>query len=310
MKLKDKAIKNQGIIQKIGRIVLFILLISILIYQFSAFNWSEAKSVKIIALDFFILALIMIYPNWFLEWLKWKIGMENIYNFPKAILKKGFYAGMLSGFVTPSALGNFLGRMTVVNKNWKPKVVANTIMGNGAQFFISVFFGFISLVSVGVFPRFLNLNLLLIGLALFTATALFVYMNIGINRFLCRTVKRYAPSLACVTIKMRWQFIILSALRYIVFSVQFFLVIKAFKPEIEIHVLFWIWQMYLWTTFSPSIFLGKLFVRETMAIFILSFAGIELPIALAASILVWMMNNALPSLFAYFKWKQYVLVEV
>ncbi len=310
MKLKVKAIKNQVIIQKIGRIVLFGLIVSLLCYQLKSFNWSEAKSVHLKASIFLFLAIILVFPNWLLEWKKWKIGMENIFQFPQEVLLKGFYAGMLSGFVTPSALGNFLGRMTVVNKEWKPKVVANTVMGNGAQFLVSLLFGFISLLLVGILHIGNNSNLVLILLFLFILVVLFLYFFIGINRFSHKKIKKLVPSLSGISVGLRMHFLLFSALRYLVFSTQFFLIIKAFEPEISINVLFWIWQLYLWTTLSPSIFLGKLFIRETMAIFILSFAGIELPIALVASILVWSMNNAIPSVFAYFKWKKYVLVKV
>jgi hypothetical protein len=309
MKLKFKAIKNQGIIKKIGLMLLFCLFVSAFLYQLFSFDWDSIENVKVQNVNYLFIAIILVWVNWYFEWKKWMDGMKAIFPFSKEILNKGFYAGMLAGFVTPSALGNFLGRITAVNKEWKSKVVATTFMGNGAQFIVSLSHGFISVIVLDSLPFFSNSVFMNITLLICVLVVGLVYLFVEDISITKKFLIKKVPSIMSVTKGLRIRFLLWSSIRYLVFSFQFYLIIKAFEINTSLEVWFWIWQVYLWTTLSPSIFMGKMFIRETMAIFILSFAGVELPIALISSILIWLFNNALPSLYAYFKWKSYVLVK-
>ena len=51
-------------------------------------------------------------------------------------------------------------------------------------------------------------------------------------------------------------------------------------------------------TFSPSLLMGKLIVRETVAITILSLVGIPIPTILFATFTTWLLNQILPALLA------------
>ena len=304
-----KAKKNQAIFFKLGRWMLFGLLLFVLFYQLNRFDWSNAEKVQIQSVHYFLLAILLVGLNWYLEWKKWTVGMRSIADFSGTILFKGFYAGMLAGFLTPSALGNFLGRITAFHPEWRGKVTATTLIGNGSQFWVSLFFGVMSLFLISDYPfdfRSKWIRLLLILVVLIIG---WLYFAIGKSRFFKKLIARRFSSLAEVSSDIRLRFLLLSMLRYLTFSIQFFFILKSFQPDINLSVLFWVWQLYLWTTLSPSLFLGKLFIRETLAVFILTYGGVELPAALLSAILIWLINNAIPSFFAYLKWKRYDLVE-
>lgn len=309
MKLDFKAIKKQGIIRKIGVSLLFSLFVLVFFIQLRSHDWSAIQNVKIYNFNYLIVAIILVGANWFFEWKKWTDGMKSIYYFSDEVLQKGFYAGMIAGFLSPSALGNFLGRMTAVNKGCKSKVVATTVMGNGAQFIISLTFGVSSLLLIKILPDFISSLWLKIMLVIIVLLGWYIYFHIGRVGILKNFLTKHLPSFVSISYRLRARLIFWSAIRFLIFSFQFFLILKAFQPELNFEVWFWIWQVYLWTTLSPSLFLGKLFIRETMAIFILSYAGVELPIALLSCVFIWLINNALPSFLAYFKWKSHVLVE-
>jgi hypothetical protein len=51
-------------------------------------------------------------------------------------------------------------------------------------------------------------------------------------------------------------------------------------------------------TATPSLFLGKIIVRETIALTILSMAGIAGPIILLAAFSTWIINQMLPVIIA------------
>ena len=51
-------------------------------------------------------------------------------------------------------------------------------------------------------------------------------------------------------------------------------------------------------TAAPSLFLGKIIVRETIALSVLSMAGIAGPVILLAAFSTWMINQILPVIIA------------
>lgn len=309
MRFELKAIKIQEKFLKYLQSILLIGVLALLFWQLSNFdwnsyNWSWPQNSKAL-----ILAIILVWANWFFEWLKWKRVTKRIGLTNPEIVQNGFYAGMVTGFLTPSALGNFIGRMALVHKQFKAKIVSFTLFANGAQFLISLFFGALSLMVLAEIPFvFRNLNLTWVITAAWLI-GLFLYFTIQRIPFLIKLISRKTPSINEVRSKDKLVFLGFSMLRYLVFSFQFYLVIIAFQPELDFTIWFWVWHIYLWTTLSPSLVMGKLFIRESIAVFVLSFAGVDVPVALMSGLIVWAMNNALPSLFAYIKWKKNVLVQ-
>ena len=88
--------------------------------------------------------------QWLVEWKKWeivcstaKVGVGNIER------EKAFYGGIISGFILPGGIFNFIGRMlpftTIENRILLPL----TWYSNASQFLPSVFFGLIALFLFG-----------------------------------------------------------------------------------------------------------------------------------------------------------------
>jgi hypothetical protein len=48
-------------------------------------------------------------------------------------------------------------------------------------------------------------------------------------------------------------------------------------------------------TLIPSLFFGKLVVRESVAVFVFSYVGIETPLILIVAFLLWLINLAIPA---------------
>lgn len=94
--------------------------------------------------------------------------------------------------------------------------------------------------------------------------------------------------------------LLISALRFFVFSLQFLLVLTAFGATFSLDIFYAIIIVYFFTTLTPSLFMGKLFIRENYALFVLApFVDNQL-IILLASFSVWIINLALPALVGLF----------
>jgi hypothetical protein len=100
--------------------------------------------------------------------------------------------------------------------------------------------------------------------------------------------------------------LIFSFLRHFVFSVQYLFLLLAFGLEIELESLFYIWQIYFWSTLIPSLWFGKLFIRESVALWILGQITAQTEIVLLSSVTLWIMNQGIPALIGipYFKFSK------
>jgi hypothetical protein len=292
-----KAIKNQDITRKSLRYVMLAAILFVLYWQLRNLDKVELSTLRMVRPSYLIIAFILIYFNWYFEWLKWRICLKSVKEFDRDKARVSFFSGQLTGFLTPSALGNFLGRIPSYSKEQNEKLIPLTLLSNASQFLVSFGVGLVvfSLISKGPFPAFGSWAQVLVWTALsLLVSAFFFLRKIPFLKSLNDKIK-----LVNWTISLRVKLLSMSFLRYLTFCMQFWLVISAFYAVNDWILLLMVSYLYLFTTLSPSIFFGKLFIRESLAIFIFSYFGIEISVALSASLIVWLMNNILPTLFAY-----------
>jgi hypothetical protein len=141
---------------------------------------------------------------------------------------------------------------------------------------------------------------LLYHILLFLANASLIILYFVGDNFIQRLPFQFIKDLgdAVVSKKLRFRLLALSMLRYIVFVWQFVLALMVFDVSFSAQLILWVMLMFGAITLSPSLFMGKLIVRETVAITILSLAGIPIPAILLAAFTTWLLNQILPALLA------------
>ncbi|MGB0933980.1 MAG: hypothetical protein ACPGU5_06835, partial [Lishizhenia sp.] len=91
--------------------------------------------------------------------------------------------------------------------------------------------------------------------------------------------------------------LLLSLLRFFVICLQYYFMLCVFQIE-EFSVVFpLIAVLFLLTSLTPSLLLGKLIIRESVALFI--FIGLyeNEVLILSASLILWCINLGIPALF-------------
>ncbi len=232
--------------------------------------------------------------NWFIEWLKWKaiVASKNI---DSAVRWHSFLSGIVSGVVTPAYAGNFIGRMFYFDKKDRKEIVLNTLVSNGSQFMISMTLGIGSFAilyaaDISRLENVLMTSILCIGFGLYFFGDT-ILSKIPLIFF--RTL-----DLVLVSKTLRTKLLGLSFLRYLTFIVQFFIALLVFGVTLDLQLFLWIALMYGAITAAPSLFFGKIIVRETIALSILTLAGIAGPIILLAAFSTWLINQILPVVLA------------
>lgn len=296
-----KTIKNTRIPVLLLKICLLVLLSWLFYRQFSKISWSEATSFTVYHPFSLIVAVPLVFVNWGFEWLKWGeiLRMSDI-RCTFEVRMKSFLAGIMTGLLTPNMLGNFIGRMFWFQRRDRPALILLTLFSNAAQFLASIIFGLLAIAWLGIqdlgipWSREKFLFFTSIGLLVLVLVYLFVekipLAIIRSNKWMDRLVPWMQQSRF-----FRFRLLLFSILRHGVFSCQYWLLLQAFGLDAEITWFGWIWQVFFWATLIPSLWFGKIVIRESMALWILGPLTGNPGIVLFTSVFLWVINQGIPA---------------
>ena len=271
------------------------IVLAIIYTQLKKIDWKDLHAISIIEPISLVCALLLAFVNQFLEYRKWKSTLTFLEESTQTV--QSYLAGVLTGFLTPSLLGNFIGRMYYYPRKKRSQIIVLTLLGNGAQFIASISFGLLALALLGQeqlqIPRFNRV--IAFGVIVLM---LFVYFLFDKSPIPIQKWKTKIIPLLVGTQKLRLKILLLSILRYLVFSLQYSLLFHAFGIPFSLDLVLWIWQIYFWSTLAPSLWLGKLFIRETIALWILLPIIGQPEIILLSSVSLWIINHGITALIA------------
>jgi uncharacterized membrane protein YbhN (UPF0104 family) len=286
------------------KLIIVGILLSYLVYKIASESaLKELNKYSNFDIQFILLATLLTIFNWGLEAKKWQLLVKDIIKLSYLNSFKSVLAGLSIGILTPNRLGNFIGRLAWVEKEHHKQATLNTMLGNLAQFVATISMGVVGLLlAISINFSIANQWLVLLMSLLVIALAIRVYFKptIILKPFLKPFFndKTIASIILLETNPTRFKLNVLglSFLRYMVFLIQYFLLFKAFNVEQSTILMFsLIATVYLLMTLIPSLFFGKLVVRESVAVFVFSYVGIETPLILIVAFLLWLINLAIPA---------------
>jgi len=292
-----KTTKNKGLFFQLVKLITLAVLAWLCFNHFNKLPLGAIPSIESIKLLPCILALLLVVVNYYFEYKKWQLTLnQSNTSLSRSAEIQSFFAGIITGMLTPNMQGNFIGRIYYTPRIKRVSIILLTLVGNFGQF--------ITTILMGLFAFFFYQELsfqLWIPIALLVL-AIFSYFNFEKINYFQKKWKWY-KRLNFVMMEdrsFRWLILWFSFLRNLVFSFQFLLVLYAFGAEFSWYTYLLIWTIYLYTTLSPSLFLGKLVVRESIAVLVLAPLGLPVWNVIFASLLIWVINLLLPTLTGLF----------
>lgn len=253
-------------------------------------------------------AVGLMFLNWGIESLKWKFLLRRIQVVPYSTAIKAVCIAMPLSLITPNRVGEIGGRSLAVSQH-KKKTMLASLLGSMLQLSVTLFFGILGFIgylcvspSYSLISRagFISLGILIV---LSIVSILVLHYGRLFKRLFFRILggKRYVIFLKLYrtyTLRDLCIGFALSALRYIIFSTQFAILVHVFIPDISIlSVYISIFLVYFFSTVIPSPVLGEIGIRGSVAmiIFGLLTSSNELLI-FQISMLVWIINMIPPTL--------------
>ena len=189
----------------------------------------------------------MMFVNWFLEALKWRFLISKIEKVSILRSLRAVFSGITVSAFTPNRIGEYGGRIFCLEKADRIKGALITVIGSMAQLITTIIFGLIGLLYL---PSLLpNLNILftnfvfaypilVFSVILLCVLLVVLYLNISFFnvifskfRFLNK-FKKYNKVFTYYNSSELLEVLIYSFARYLVFSSQFYILLKIFNVNI------------------------------------------------------------------------------
>lgn len=316
MNSKAKIIKFTEIMVKIVIILLgvWILYKKLFHNQNITQLWTDIK-ISVITTNNIILtllALLLVPVNIYLEGIKWKFQLKPIENISNWKSFLSIFTGITAGMFFPNRMGNFLGRIFMLEKGDRIKAAMVTIVGGMGQMIATVSIGLIA----SIFFVKKHLVLLTIAVILIIATLLMMYFNIQFLKYFQFLIpkkykektKEYFEIFSLYNKDELFKILAISFLRYFLYTFQFVLLIWAFNvPLTYFKAMIPISLTYILMMVIPFITITEIAVRGSVSIFVFekwfiinNISDSYLIMVFSASSLLWIFNIAIPSIIGLF----------
>ncbi len=259
-----------------------------------------------------LVAVVLIPVNWGLETWKWRSLASKLEPIPFWRAYRAVMTGLCLGFITPNRVGDYAGRILELQTDRRTDAIGAVFLGRISQMLVTLGAGSLSLfyLSAGFAGKAGPGGLLLAGI-LTAALAGALLGGLLYSRYLprlfdwlipLRPLKKYLQILETYSPAEIGLVLLLSFLRYGVFTGQFGLLLSVFGVELSLaEAGAGIAGTYLLKSLLPSFnALGDLGLREVSALYFFSFFGQQHLPVITASLSVWLLNIALPTILGLF----------
>ena len=260
----------------------------------------------------FWLVIALMFVNWGIESKKWQLLINHVQHFSFSRAFKSVLAGCSVTMLTPNRIGEYGGRILYVEDEHRIKAISLSLVGSISQLLVTMLMGCIGLLylrfishnnsnALAVLPEFWGDVLIYMSIGL-TVLLLLFYLRLG---WLVRVMEKL-PSFKKVVSHIKVldefnnrnliQILILSFIRYLVFVLQYVLILQVMLIDIPVVLCFWLMTVfYLVMAVAPSIGFIELPVRVSASWVIFKlYTTNQLGVG-TASLGIWMINLVVPA---------------
>lgn len=259
------------------------------------------------------LVIFLMFVNWGVETRKWQLLVHHVESFSFYKAFKSVLSGCSVTMLTPNRIGEYGGRILYVKPANRIKAISLTLVGSISQLLVTMVMGSIGLLYLRylshnnnnahpVLPEFWGDVLIYLSIGV-TVVLLLFYLRLG---WLVRAMEKL-PSLQKVVNHIRvldefdnenlLHILVLSFARYMVFVLQYILLLQVMHVNIPFVLCFWLMSVfYLVMAAAPTIGFIDLPVRVSASWVLLKwYTQNEIGVS-TASLGIWLINLVVPAI--------------
>lgn len=257
------------------------------------------------------LSLGLMLVNWGIESRKWQVLIRPLEPIKFLHSFRAILSGIAFSISTPNRVGEYGGRVLYVKDGHRWQAVSLTIVGSFSQLIITFFFGLGGLLfmlenpvtAAGIEPYRLWIRVLFFGSLIITVFITAFYFRLAwmikllhrlpvSNRIINRlTVIEDLP----VTFLLR--VLSLSFGRYLVFVIQYILLLQLFDVQVSVWQAFWLVSvLYLVLAIVPTVALAEVGVRGEVSLILFAIVSSNKLGIVSAATAIWFINLVIPAI--------------
>lgn len=235
--------------------------------------------------------------NWMLEALKWQYMSKKVIemNFIKALY--GVLAGLSLSFITPHGLGDYVGRIMLLDNTGRGRLGGAILLGRLCQMSVTIILGLFG-ASYFIEVKWILLSILMLAAMVIAFAKYGIIGRVLSWKKIPVKLDYYLGILKTFDVRSVRYIFFLSFLRYMIFASQLMILLQIFTNNLDwYHSFIGTTWVFLAKSVIPSFnFLSDLGVREFSAIYFFQKQPEEIPMIVVATLLLWGINILLPTL--------------
>lgn len=259
---------------------------------------------------YLIAVIVLMIVNWSIEAFKWRLCVRRIQKVSFIVAFKAILSGVSFSVVTPNRVGEYLGRILYMDEGNRLKAISLTITGSISQLIITFIMGLAGMLILrtaieadGIITSFW-MDAMLYGISATTLILLLFYFRVPwLARWLDKipAFRKYAwllEALEDFNATLLLKLLSLSALRFFVFIIQYYLLFRLYNVEMPVWQALWVISIsFLILAVIPTIALfTDLGLRGEVSLKLFGlFSANHLGIGLT-SVSIWFINLVIPAL--------------
>lgn len=262
------------------------------------------------AIPLLVFSFLLSFLNWGIEALKWKYLIREVTSISFFRALGLIFTGITVGILTPNRVAEIPVRAYLLNeRESRNTLIFLSFIGSVFQMIVTYIVGIIGLIFI-FDERFYSTKhvviILLGAIVLMTIFIVLYFKHLKIN-----LLKKYNINNPLKFVQQKWLGASLYSLfRYFIFAIQLWIILKAF--EIHINQINFIWLIpifFLISSSIPTILLSEIGVRSSVGIFVFGTISENDINILAATIVLWIINIALPAFLGLYGLKEIKLFK-
>lgn len=261
------------------------------------------------AIVYLSIALLLVIVNWGIEAMKWRYLILKIERLSFFTAFRAVISGVTISVFTPNRIGEYAGRVVYIKKGDRISATLITVISSLSQLTITLLVGTLGTLFYFwyFFPESADKWVFQLGVQLyilFAALLILAFVNTPLLtimlskvKFMWARFKKYIKVFSFYRKRDLIWVLTLSFLRFIIFSLQYFLLFRFFQVDITVVESIILVPVYLISlTAIPTITLAELGVREVLVLTI--FQGVttnEIGLV-STTFCIWLINLALPAI--------------
>ncbi len=253
-----------------------------------------------------VLVILLVPANWGIESYKWQLITKKTESISYKTALKSVFAGICVGNIAPGRSMEFLAKIVFFKPENRPSITVLHFINGMFQMLITVTMGIISvLYKFNTTNNSSTLVYAIIGGGIaIMILCVWAITNVSFIQQKLKWIKWFRKMETIepiqLSVKLVLSLLLLSVIRYLVFTAQFYLLYSAIFPQaLFIESFTSIAAYFMLTSIIPMISYIEPAIRAAIALFVFNNVNDNTVFVVLASTGVWFVNVVIPSVIGY-----------